>query len=63
MKELASTILFGLEMLLKHAPGIYQGIAAVVAKKNVTADDLRAKRAEIAGDTYEKIVTNTKLSR
>jgi len=61
MNSTAALILFGMEQLLKHAPTLFLEVRRIINKKSVTAEDLRAKREEIAADTYGKLVPNSKL--
>lgn len=60
---LATTIIFGLEQLLKEAPAMYASIAALFQKTDVTVEDLQALRAQIAGETYEGFVPDSKLPK
>lgn len=61
MSPLLQLAFFATEQLIKHAPALFADFQKLVSKTDVTAEDLRAKREEIAADTYEKLVPNSKL--
>lgn len=56
MESLAQLILFGATMLLKEAPGAYAKLVEIMSKKNVTIDDLKKARDEIAAQKYHDFV-------
>lgn len=58
---LLSTILFAAEQLLKEAPHLYAGLAAIFSKPDVTLEDLQKLRADILNERYEDFVPATQL--
>jgi len=63
MNGVATLVLTGLEMLLRYAPGAFVQIKQVLAKENVSAEDIRHLRDQVLTDTYENIVTNSQLPK
>lgn len=63
MNSTAALVLFGLEQLLKHAPSLFFGIRAVMNKKIVRIEDVRALREQIESETYEVLITHSKLKK
>ena len=58
---LAQLAIYALQTLIKEAPGLYARIRATLTRDEVTVESLEALKQEIAGDTYEKLVTNSQL--
>lgn len=55
----AALIVGLIELLIKEAPAAIAGIRALLAKKDPTAEDFAAARAQIAKDTFEDLVPNS----
>lgn len=53
--------LFAAEKLLVHAPTLFAGFQTLIAKKNVTVEELKAERDRIAAQSYKELVPNSKL--
>lgn len=53
--------LFVAEQLIKESPGLFLAFQEIIASKDVTEEQIREKRAAIAAQTFESIVTNSEI--
>jgi len=58
---LYSLALFAAEQLLRAAPTLFLDLQKALTSKNVTADELRARRDAIEGQTYEQLVPHSEI--
>ena len=56
-----SISLFTAEQLLKQSPKLFLQFQQLLAEKNITVEQLRAKREAIAKQTFEELVPNSEL--
>lgn len=61
MNAILSTALFAVEQLLRYAPGLFTQFQIIIAAKDITADDIRQKRHEIAAQTFEQLVPHSEI--
>jgi len=61
MNAILTSALFAVEQLLRYAPGLFMQFQTIIAAKDITADDIRAKRHEIAAQTYEQPVPHSEI--
>jgi len=61
-EKILALAVFGLEEIIKVAPGLYQEFADLFAKDNPTPADWDALRAKIASKSYKDYVPTTTLS-
>lgn len=59
--ELLQIGILALQALVREAPGAIVKIRETLGKAEITSDDWDKLRAEIQGDTYEKLVPASKL--
>lgn len=55
-------VIIGLQALLAEAPGLVTSIRDALNKDEITPADWDALRAQVEGDTYEKLVPASKLT-
>jgi hypothetical protein len=61
MPALLTTGLFVAEQLLRYAPGLFAQFQTIIATKDVTADEIRAKRHALAAQKFEDLVPHSEL--
>jgi len=61
MNAILSTALFAVEQLLRYAPGLFAQFQTIIAAKDITAEDIRQKRHEIAAQTFEQLVPHSEI--
>ncbi len=61
MTPIYTLALFAAEQLIRFAPPLFLKFQELIAKKDVTPDELKAERQRIAAQTYEELVPHTKL--
>lgn len=58
---IAGFVVMGLKWLIRESPTTYSKITTLINKPNPTDADFDAAKAEVAGDTYGKLVPNSQL--
>jgi len=53
--------IFITQQLLQFAPELFAKLKETLSKKEVTVEELQAFLEEVEGDSYSKLVTNTKI--
>lgn len=53
--------LFIVEQLLRRAPELFIQFQEIVAKKDVTADEIRARRQAMEEQRYEQLVPHSEI--
>lgn len=53
--------LFATEQLLKQSPQLFLKFQVMLSQKDITVDQLRAKRESIATQQFERLVPNSQL--
>ena len=61
MNAILTTALFAVEQLLRYAPGLFTQFQTIISQKDVTADDIRQRRHEIAAQTFEQLVPHSEI--
>lgn len=61
MNAILTTALFAVEQLLRYAPDLFTQFQTIIAAKDITADEIRAKRHAIAAQTFEQLVPHSEL--
>lgn len=54
--------LFATEQLLKQSPQLFLKFQVMLSQKDITVDQLRAKRESIATQQFEDLVPNSELA-
>jgi len=58
---IAQLVIFALQELLTHAPGMATEIQAILAKTDVTNEDWEALRAKVGSKSYHDYVPDSSL--
>lgn len=53
--------LFIAEQLLRRAPAMFVQFQEIIAKKDITADEIRAKRQTLEEQRYEQLVPHSQI--
>lgn len=62
MKSAALQIaLFAAEQLLRESPAIYLSFTQMLAKSDITVEEIQAKRVALLSQRYEDLVPNSEL--
>ncbi len=56
-----SMALFAAEQLLREAPMLFLQLQKALSSKDVTADEIRARRKSIADQTFEQLVPHSEI--
>lgn len=59
--SLLQVALFAVEQLLKYAPSLFVELQSILARTDVTVEEIRAKRDAIANQKFEDLVPNSEL--